>query len=102
MYNFTKAYNSIKTTMVERHVRRLWFHKSEKEPWTQYGFNTVQFGDWPAAAIMSLAVEQAAETHKEVAADLKAPHDVVLKDSNKLPRDTYVDDGTTGGNPGEV
>ena len=51
---------------------------------------------------MSLAVERAAKTHKEMAADLKLPHDVVLKDSNKLLRDTYVNDVTKIGNPGEV
>ena len=35
VYDFTKVYNSIKTTMVERHIRRLWFCKSETEPWTR-------------------------------------------------------------------
>ena len=41
VFDFTKAYNSIKTTMVERHVRRLWFHKQDTECWSQFGFNTV-------------------------------------------------------------
>ena len=94
VYDFTKAYNAIKITLVEWHIRGLWFRKSEMEPWNQYGFNTVQFGDRPAAAIMSLAVERAAETMLEVATDLKLPPDVVLKDSNKLLRDTYIDNGT--------
>ena len=92
VYDLTKAYNSIKTTLVERHVHRLWFHKSESEPWLQYGFNTVQFGDHPAAAIMSLAMERASETSEHVAADLKLPADIVKKDADKLLRDTYVDD----------
>ena len=59
MYDFTKPYNSIKTTFVERHVCRLWFHRSESEPWLQDSFNTVQFGDCPSAAIMSMAMERA-------------------------------------------
>ena len=42
VYDFTKAYNSIKTTLVERHIRRLWFRQSESEPWLQYSFNAVQ------------------------------------------------------------
>ena len=62
----------------------------------------MQFGDHPAAAIMSLAFEWAAETHKEVAADLKLPQEVVLGDSAKLLWDTYVDDGTMGGDPVNV
>ena len=51
---------------------------------------------------MSLAVERAVETAHEVASDLKLPQNVMLKDSNKLLRDTYIDDGTTGANPGDV
>ena len=88
--------------LVERHVCRLWFHRSESEPWLQYGFNTVQFGDRPAAAIMSLAVERALDTAKQVVADLKLPADVMQKDTDKLLRDTYVDDWTTGVSPSDV
>ena len=51
---------------------------------------------------MSLAVEQAVETALEVASDLKLPQDAMLKDSNKLLRDTYMDDGTMGANPADV
>ena len=74
--------------MVERHVRRLWFHKLETETWFQFGFNTVKFGDNPTVAIMSLAVERAAETYMEVAADLMLPAALILADSNKILRDT--------------
>ena len=51
---------------------------------------------------MSLAVEKAAKTMLEVAADLKLPEDVLQKDANKPLRDTYVDDGTMHGSPGDV
>ena len=54
----------------------------------QYGFNTVQFGDCPAAAIMSLTIERAV--------DLKLPAVFMQKDTDKLLRDTYVNDGTLG------
>ena len=61
-----------------------------------------QFLDCPAVAIINLAVEQAAENHKEVATDLKLPQEAVLGDSSKLLWDTYVDDGTTGDSPEDV
>ena len=88
--------------MVERLVRRLWFQKLETEPWSQFGFNTIQFGDHPAVAIMSIVVERVAQNHMEVAAELKLPAALVQADSNKLLRDTYVDDGTTRGCPGDI
>ena len=84
---------------MERHACRLWFCQSESEP---YSFNTVQFGDRPAAAIMSLAVERASETATEVATDLKLPADLVQRDADKLLRDTYVDDKTMGGSPSDI
>merc|ERR1712105_251437 len=102
MYNFTKAYNSIKTPLVERQVCRLCFCQSESEPWLQYSFNTVQLGDCPAAAVVSLATERASETAVEVAADLKLPADIMQRDANKLLRDTYIHDGTMGGSPSDI
>ena len=56
----------------------------------------MQFGDRPAAALMTIAVEKAAETYKDVARDLNLSVEEVKKDSMKLLEDTYVDDGTTG------
>ena len=40
---------------------------SPEEPWQLSGFNTVQFGDRPAAALLSVAVEKASENWKQVA-----------------------------------
>ena len=45
VFDITKAYNSIKTGLVERHVRRLWFRESPDEEWKQYAFDCVQFGN---------------------------------------------------------
>ena len=60
VYDITKAYNSIKTGLVEKHIRRLWMRMDPKsEDWKLYGFTCVQFGDCPAAALMSIAVENA-------------------------------------------
>merc|ERR1712105_419046 len=85
------------------HLRRLWFRQDPKhEEWKVYGFNCVQFGDKPAAALMTIAIERAAETYEEVAKDINLPIQEVKDDSKKLLEDTYVDDGTTGGNKKEV
>ena len=46
---------------------------------------------------MTIAVERAAETFKEVATDLNLSVDEVIEDSIKLLKDTYVDNGMTGG-----
>ena len=71
VYNITKAYNSIKTGIVEKHLCRFWMRTDPKaQDWKIFGFTCVQFGDRPAAALMTIAVERAAETFKEVAEDL--------------------------------
>ena len=62
----------------------------------------MQFGDRPAAALMTIAVEKAAETYKDVARDLNLSVKEVKKDSKKLLEDTYVDNGTTGSSIKEV
>ena len=56
VFDITKAY-SIKTGLVEKHLRRLWFRENPQlDDWKVYGFNCVQFGDRPAAALMTIAV----------------------------------------------
>ena len=64
--DISKAYNSIKTGEVERHVRRYWFRFTQNEPWKVYGANCVMFGDRPAASLMTIAVERASESCSEV------------------------------------
>ena len=67
VFDYTKAYNSIQTGTVECHLRRLWMRFSKDEPWQQYGFDRLKFGDRPAAALMSVAMERASETAAAVA-----------------------------------
>ena len=63
IFDISKAYNSIRTGLVEKHLRRLWFHFNPQEEWKLFGFNCVQFGDRPAAALMKIAVEMAADSY---------------------------------------
>ena len=51
---------------------------------------------------MSIAVEKASETYKEVAEALNLKDDVVKEDAKKLLHDTYIDDSTTGGRAKDV
>ena len=103
VYDITKAYNSIKTGLVEKHIRHLWMRMDPKsEDWKLYGFTCVQFRDRPAAVLMSIAVEKASETYKEVAEALNLKEEDVKEDAKKLLQDTYVDDGTTGGRAKDV
>ena len=51
---------------------------------------------------MTIAVERAAETYKEVTHDLNIDVEEVKEDSIKLLKDTYVDDGMTGGTKKQV
>ena len=59
-------------------------------------------GDRPAAALMSITVEKASETYKEVAEALNLKEEDVKEDAKKLLHDTYIDDGTTGGRAKDV
>ena len=72
VFDISKAYNSIKTGLVEKHLRRLWFRVNpQHDDWKIYGFNCIQFGDRPAAALMTIAVEKAAKSYEAVAKDLE-------------------------------
>ena len=88
---------------MEKHLRRLWFRVNpQHDDWKIYGFNCVQFGDRPAAALMTIAVEKAAKSYEAVTKDLKLSVSEVKEDSKKLLQDTYVDDGTTGGSRKQI
>ena len=77
LFDFTIAYNSILTGLVERHTCRFWMKISQEEEWCEYAFNVVQFGDKPAAAIMQIAVERASENWEAVVAMMNMDPDVV-------------------------
>merc|ERR1712074_238952 len=100
--DISKAYNSIKTGLIERHTRRYWFRFNSNDPWKCYGANVVMFGDRPAAGFMTIAVERAYESFPEIEklGIYKSEH--VRSDALKLLKDSYVDDITTGGSETDV
>ena len=85
------------------HLRGFQFRENpECDEWKVFDFNCVQFGDCPATSLMTIAVQRATETYKEVARDLNFPTFKVKEDSKKLLLDIYVDDDTTSGSRKEV
>ena len=50
VFDFTKAYNCLKTGPVERHLRRF----SQDEPWMDFAFDCVVFGDCPVANCLEI------------------------------------------------
>ena len=62
-----KRYHSIQTTEAERHLRRvLWRYMQTEEPIRTNDTETVTFGDKPAAAISTVAIQETAETFKHI------------------------------------
>ena len=92
VYDLSKAYNTMQTGLVEKHLRRLVWRFNDDEPWTDYGFTCVAFGDRPAAAQLELAKKKSAQAGNNV--------DPIT--ANKLIKDSFVDDGITGGSLQEV
>ena len=89
----TKAYYSLKTGELEKHVRRVcWRYGDANRKWSVFGFNTVSFGDRPAASFLEIAMRRTAEMNKCI--------DPVA--AVRITEDRYVDDLSTGGTPVEV
>ena len=85
--DISKLYHSIKTTLKERHLRRVkWRNLEQDQPMKTYGTNVVMFGDRPAAAIAGVALRKTATIYKEI-------HEEAAE---KIINDSYVDDIVTG------
>ena len=84
--DLTKAYNALKTGPVERNLRRFVWRFSTEEDWQDFAFNTVAFGDLPAANFLEIG--------RNMTADAGA--DIDQEASEKLKRDSYVDDFISG------
>ena len=64
VYDLAKAYNSMLTGPVEKHLRRLVW-RFDEGPWVDYGFTCVAFGDRPAAALLEISKKRSAEDGKK-------------------------------------
>ena len=93
VYDMTKAYQSIQTGEVEKHVRRLvWRWGDVNSSWDILAYNVVTFGDQIAGLILELVKRLAAELGMSI--DAEACHQIRER--------TYVDDGAGGGSRAQV
>ena len=93
VYDMTKAYQSIQTGEIEKHVRRLvWRWGDVDGSWDILAYNVVTFGDQIAGLILELVKRLAAELGRSI--DPEACHQIREK--------TYVDDGAGGGTRDQV
>ena len=90
--DISKAYFQMHTGPVEKHVRRvLWRDGKVGTPWRMYGFRVVSMGDTPAACFMELTRKKTAD---------KAGH-IDPTAADKIKKDAFVDDISTGGRKAE-
>ena len=57
-YDLAKAYNSMKTSIAERHLRRFILRFAENEPWTDFVIDYAHFGDRPAACQLEISAQK--------------------------------------------
>ena len=88
MFDLSKAYNTMRTGIVEKHLRRFVWRFSENEEWQDYGIDRVHFGDRSAACQLEVSKNKVAELGRHI--DSEA--------ADRIIHDTYVDDGPSGGN----
>ena len=91
-YDLSKAYNSMRTGLKERHLRRFVWKSSDESDWEDYAFDVVHFGDRCAASQLEVAKDLIADEFEEI--DPEA--------AQRIRDDCYVDDGVTGGNKIQV
>ena len=93
VYDMTKAYQSMNTGELEKHVRRLvWRWGDVTAQWEIYAYAVVTFGDQIAGLILELVKKLAADMGSDI--DIEACHQIRNK--------TYVDDGAGGGTREQV
>ena len=55
MFDLSKAYNTMRTGVVEKHLRRFVWRSSEEEEWQDYAIDRVHFGDQSAACQLEVS-----------------------------------------------
>ena len=91
-YDLAKAYNTMKSGLVERHLRRFIWRFEEDGPWLDFAIDTVHYGDRPAACQLEVSKKKIAKLGESI--DPEA--------ARKLVEDSYVDDGFSGGKVADI
>ena len=92
VYDLSKAYNTMRTGITERHLRRFVWRWSLSSPWIDFAIDRVHFGDVGAACQLEVSKKKVAEMGKHI--DNEA--------SKKIVEDSYVDDTPSGGDKATV
>ena len=88
VYDMRKAYQSISTGVLERHVRRIvWRWCDPSLPWESLAYNVITFGEQIAGLVLELVKGLGAQLGESI--DEEACHQIRSR--------TYVDDGAGGG-----
>ena len=91
--DITKAYHSLKTGVLEMHIRRIvWRYGDANEKWRVFGLLVIAFGDRTAAALLEIVIKMTVQMYGSI--DLIA--------ARKIENGMFVDDVVTGGELEEV
>ena len=91
-FDLSKAYNTLRTGPVERHLRRFVWRFNPGDDWQDFALDRVHFGDQCAATEL--------EVGKDITADEGAHIDPEA--AKRIKEEIYVDDGLTGGSAEQV
>merc|ERR1712082_90888 len=91
-FDLSKAYNTLRTGLTERHLRQFLWRFDHEGPWLDLALDRVHFGDRSAASQLEVGKDMVADKGEEI--DPEA--------ASRIKKDTYVDDGLTGGSPEQV
>ena len=91
-FDLAKAYNTLRTGPIEKHLRRFLWRFDPSHSWQEYALDRVHFGDACAATMLEVAKNMVAEKGRTI--DPEA--------SKRIEYDMYVDDGLTGGSEDQV
>ena len=94
VYDLSKAYNRLRTTETEKHLRRFVWKFCDDEEWQDYAFDRAHFGDKCVATQLEVA--------KDMIAELPEAKEIDSEACDKIKSDTYVDDTLTGGTKSQV
>ena len=92
MFDLSKAYNSLNTGLIERHLRRFVYRFDPTDDWSDYSFDCVAFGDNHSANLLEIGRNMVADAGEFI--------DPVA--ARKLKDDSYVNDNLSGGSREEV
>ena len=91
-FDLSKAYNTLRTGPVEKHLRRFLWRFDPTQSWQEFALDRVHFGDACAATQLEVAKNMVAELGRHI--DPQA--------AKRIKFDMYVDDGMTGGSRKQV